>query len=478
LQQRAKGATTDQTKDNRSSRIAKNVLSHLQQSSWAISKKDKIETLLNEINRNNSTLYRFANEIRKNRKKPVWKASPLVPFERVSGLHLRHTHLYNALTSASGKCACPGHRVDLALDYVPSARPNSLLDDPNSDYKVAFYVYPSSDCSACWHIDLTYFETNAENPLKRKQLNDQNHSESPRNRRPMLSADSSFSAVSQSSEDGNEVAVHGVHTAVQESKNESLQARSIEDLCSTLQKLDGPKADMDDTHKTLGYLLYQKMHAYEVKVSDTSTQVPRTSDSLDRILSDTTSDTYIKTQVMYPYQRLRLAYVLSLSMLRLYPSPWLDVNGRWASKNVRFFVSQLSSGKCIVTPHIMGPSRDDEIRSAIVRGLVKNYQIYALGVMLLEIAIGKPIDTSVIPGDHDYEMREFLAALMLEKEGVVAQALGRRYADIVSRCLLFRFDGVESDLAKEELQRAFYEDVVCQLEDCVRELSSQGADDL
>jgi hypothetical protein len=391
LQQRAKGANPDQPKDHRSSRIAKTVLSHLQQSSWALSKKDKIETLLNEINRNNSTLYKFANEIRKNRKKPAWKASPLVPFERVSGLHLRHTHLYNALTSASGKCACPGHRVDLALDYVPSARPNALLDDPNSDYKVAFYVYPSTDCSACWHIDLTYFETNAKNPLKRKQLDDQNPPESPRSRRSMVSADSSFTAVSQPSDNGDEPTVRGLQGAAQESKNDSLEAQSIEDLCSALQELERPETGADETHQTLGYLLYQKMHAYEVKVSDASTQVSRSSDSLDRILSDAASDTYIKTQVMYPYQRLRLAYVLSLSMLRLYPSPWLDVNGRWASKNVRFFVTHLSSGKYVVTPHIMGPTRDGETRSAMVRSLVKNYQIYALGVCCSRLPLANPL---------------------------------------------------------------------------------------
>lgn len=451
-------------------------MSQLQQSSWALSKKEKIETLLNEINRNNNTLYKFANEIRKNRKKPVYKALPLVPFEHVSGLHARHTHLYNALTSACKRCACPGHRVDLALDYLPSARPNSLLDDPRSDFKVAFYVYPSTDCSACWHIDLTYFETNTKNPLKRKFIDGQNIPDGTRSRRSIISGASSSTAQSQASDDSDQQTECGLDLATHGPKNESLEAQSIDDLCSTLQQLDWPTGGLEKKHKTLGYLLYQKMHAYEVQVSDNSTQVSKSSDSLDRILSDTTSETYIKTQVMYPYQRLRLAYVLSLSMLRLYPSPWLDVKGRWASKNIRFFITQFSPEKCIVTPHIMGPSQDDRTRSGIVRGLVKNYQIYALGVMLLEIAIGKPIDTSVIPGDHDYETREFLAALKFDKDGIVAQALGSRYADIVSRCLLFKFDGVESDLGKEELQRAFYEDVVCQLEDCVRELSSQGVD--
>ncbi|PVH95192.1 hypothetical protein DM02DRAFT_660356 [Periconia macrospinosa] len=121
-----------------------------------------------------------------------------------------------------------------------------------------------------------------------------------------------------------------------------------------------------------------------------------------------------------------------------------------------------------------GPSESDKTRSGIFRSLVENYQIYALGVMLLEIAIGKRIDTSVIPGDHDYATQEFFAALKLDKQGVVAQALGCRYAGIVSRCLLFKFNGVESDLRREELQRTFYEDFVCQPEDCVRELTSQG----
>ncbi|PVH95193.1 hypothetical protein DM02DRAFT_660357 [Periconia macrospinosa] len=108
--ERAKGANTTQSKDHRPNRIAKVVLSQLQQSSGALSKKDKIETLLNDINRNNNTLYKR--------------------------FHTHHTHLYNALTSACDKCACSEHRVDAG------ARPNSLFDDPSSDFKVAFYVYP------------------------------------------------------------------------------------------------------------------------------------------------------------------------------------------------------------------------------------------------------------------------------------------------------------------------------------------------
>jgi hypothetical protein len=447
-------------------------MAHVHQTSWAMSKKAKIESLLNDINGSNNTLYKFANEIRKNRKKPAYKASPLVPFERVSGLHIRHTHLYKALITACGKCVCAGHRVDLALDHITTARPNKLLDDPYSDFKVAFYVYPSTDCSACWHIDLTYFETNDANPLKRKIPNDDDGViGSPKTRRSMTLEGSSFSAYASHSQ-SDESKVNDSKATSPTPKNESLQARSIDDLCSALHQLDlstvGPK-------EVLGYLLHEKSHAYEVHVSQSSSEIDisKASETLDHILANTTSDDLIKTQVMYPYQRLRLAYVLSLSLLRLYPSPWLEVKDRWSCNNVRFLITQFSPDKSLVTPHIMGPSQGDKATTGIVRGLVKNYQIYALGVMLLEIAIGKPIDTSVIPGDHDQETREFLAALKFDKEGIVAEALGSRYAQIVSRCLLFKFEGIDTDLRREELQRAFYEDVVCQLEDCVRELSSQ-----
>jgi hypothetical protein len=435
-----------------------------------MSKKAKIESLLTDINGSNNTLYKFANEIRKTRKKPAYKASPLVPFERVSGLHVRHTRLFNALKTACGKCGCAGHRVDLAIDHIPTTRPSKLLDDPNSDFKVAFYVYPTTDCSTCWHIDLTYFETNNVNALKRKISDDHIDSKaSPKTIRSMVLDAPSFSTTASGSQCDVPKATES-NTASHTPKNESLQAQSIDNLCSRLQGLNPSTIDPKDI---LGYLLHEKLHAYEVHVSQSSSEMPENSDSLDHILANTTSDNLIKTQVMYPYQRLRLAYVLSLSLLRLYPSPWLNVKDRWECKDIRFLITQSSPEKSMVTPHIMGPSHGNKAKSGIVRGLVKNYQIYALGVMLLEIAIGKPIDTSVIPGDHDQETREFLAALKFDKEGVVAEALGSRYAQIVSRCLLFKFDGVDTDLRREELQRAFYEDVVCQLEDCVRELSSQ-----
>ncbi|KAF2478072.1 uncharacterized protein BDR25DRAFT_338746 [Lindgomyces ingoldianus] len=344
---------------------------------------------------------------------------------------------------------------------MTTSRPNKLLDDPRSDFKVAFYVHPSSDLTACWHIDLTSFETNSRNPMKRKVSDDQIPllEERPRTRRSMILENPSLTEhLGSNGENGKETG-DKESSASAVPKNESLEARSIDDLCSALQRLDWSKDDTEESQRTLGYLLYQEMYTYEVHVSDHSAEVARNSDSLDRILSDVPSHDYIKTQVMYPYQRLRLAYVLSLSLLRLYPSPWLGVKDRWASSNVRFFLTHLSPEKCVITPHIKGPCHGEEERSGAVRSLVKNYQIYALGVILLEIATGKPIDTSVIPGDHDYETKEFLAALKYNNEGIVTEALGSRYGDIVSRCLLFKFEGVESDLRKEELQRAFYEDV-------------------
>lgn len=103
-----------------------------------------------------------------------------------------------------------------------------------------------------------------------------------------------------------------------------------------------------------------------------------------------------------------------------------------------------------------------------VPAFVKNYQIYALVAVLLEIAIRKSIDTSTICSEISAELKEYFAMMQLDKERVASQALWFHYGDVVSRCLPSKIDTQTYDLANIELQREFYESVVCQLEGCLR----------
>ncbi|PVH93296.1 hypothetical protein DM02DRAFT_619343 [Periconia macrospinosa] len=111
----------------------------------------------------------------------------------------------------------------------------------------------------------------------------------------------------------------------------------------------------------------------------------------------------------------------------------------------------------------MGTSND----TSVVK-LVKNYQIYALGVLLLEIALGKPLDTSIVTSNVGAELKEYLTVMRLEKHGFAARTLGPQYGESVTRCLSFKFDTTKHDLANSELQREFYHNVVCQLEGCLK----------
>jgi tetrahydromethanopterin S-methyltransferase subunit G len=49
--------------------------------------------------------------------------------------------------------------------------------------------------------------------------------------------------------------------------------------------------------------------------------------------------------------------------------------------------------------------------------------------------------------------------------GVLGTPMGTKYGEIVRKCLECEFDVREQDLAKPELQRAFYRDVICEMDD-------------
>lgn len=61
---------------------------------------------------------------------------------------------------------------------------------------------------------------------------------------------------------------------------------------------------------------------------------------------------------------------------------------------------------------------------------------------------------------------------------LLAQEMGYRYARVVTRCLRCNFGIDETDLGEPAMQQAFFRDVVCELENCVKQFENMSTIDM
>ncbi len=174
--------------------------------------------------------------------------------------------------------------------------------------------------------------------------------------------------------------------------------------------------------------------------------------------------------------KLQLAKILAMSVLRFHSTPWL--NDRWSSSDIYVSKKEIStkesyfSEPCLNVRLSMGmasykisePSKKNPRSITVAR----NEVIFSLGVVLLEIGFGTPIremqqaeDSEQGNIEHDY----YSTAQRLGR--LVSKTLGGRYGKVVRSCLACDF-GVDNDLQSENLQGAFYFNVVDELNRCLK----------
>lgn len=92
---------------------------------------------------------------------------------------------------------------------------------------------------------------------------------------------------------------------------------------------------------------------------------------------------------------------------------------------------------------------------------VKNEIIFGLGILLLELSYGQPLEAFKTPADVDERgddrpdgITECLIVERLAKE--LHQHKPWRYAGAVVRCIEFRFNTLVTDLTNPELEEQFH----------------------
>lgn len=173
-------------------------------------------------------------------------------------------------------------------------------------------------------------------------------------------------------------------------------------------------------------------------------------------------------------EKLQLARLLSLAVLRFHSTPWLSES--WSSKDVCLFSpdgpaqqDSLLGSPCINTQLAHSDAHID-VTGASEPSLAANKELFSLGIVLIELGHDAPFEV-ISQAEHpragpNNQIEDFLAARRLG--GSVHRKLNMTYGRLVEKCLNCNF-GVATKLNDAELQSAVLIQVVNQLDVCLEQ---------
>lgn len=167
--------------------------------------------------------------------------------------------------------------------------------------------------------------------------------------------------------------------------------------------------------------------------------------------------------------KYELAVILATSVLQLHGTPWMN-NSNW-KEDVRFVrATGVKQPFAYIQKKFGGnvqealPTRKGSMTSAI-----RNETIFALGVTLIELSLGKSLRSFVREEDLGPDGEpNFLTDLSIAQRLVLEEVQlkeGARYANTINRCIHCLFDGIHPSLENEQFRQAFYHSAVSPLKE-------------
>jgi len=188
--------------------------------------------------------------------------------------------------------------------------------------------------------------------------------------------------------------------------------------------------------------------------------------SLNQLLSRKESE---EVPSLLGRDKYELALILATSVLQLHNTPWL-ANQNW-KEDVRFVRAKGKSSPFAYIQKRFDGSEQNGLasRRGSQSGPIRNSTIFALGVTLIELSLGRTLRYFQRPEDlgEDGEpnfLTDFSIAQRLIMEEVQEKE-GARYANTVNRCINCIFDGIDPSLEDEQFRQAFYESAVVPLKE-------------
>lgn len=176
-------------------------------------------------------------------------------------------------------------------------------------------------------------------------------------------------------------------------------------------------------------------------------------------------------------EKLKLAKLLSLVVLRFHSTPWLSDS--WSSSDVGFYLDDiaLQPGGELQNPFInarlstRASSHLTRHPGSSASSLATNEALFNLGIILIELGYDTPFEMlskqySDTGASANSSVTDFIAARRLG--GSVHRQLNLTYGRLVEKCLNCNF-GVATKLDDAELQRAVVVHVVKELDVCLEQ---------
>ncbi|KAL8934150.1 MAG: hypothetical protein Q9216_006047 [Gyalolechia sp. 2 TL-2023] len=256
---------------------------------------------------------------------------------------------------------------------------------------------------------------------------------------------------------------------IQENMTTEPEARDINDLCAALRS-----TDERGTNDCLGTLkgegsLYEVVSISNCDKVDTSTL---TFHDLLILSNQNNATNGGLTPIIDPSlprceprltrkDRLQLAVTLAFTSLQLFTTPWLDKN--WSGQEILFRRGSVDSP--FISRAFAQPDQIPMPQTSSTSDFspIRNQSIFRLGVLLLEISLGKPLD-AYMTSDQPLLFKDYLVAAQLVSNLVNEES--DNYVSATKACIFSDFGSKvkEPDFNNDAFRQAVYEDVIQPLE--------------
>jgi hypothetical protein len=248
----------------------------------------------------------------------------------------------------------------------------------------------------------------------------------------------------------------------------------IDDFC---RRLSAPSFECQT--KCLGYLSATNQRRYEVFPLK-SWQIHEGKPASLSLASLLAQARTASTTTLSLHDRLQLAKSVATGVLQLYNSPLLE--STWTKEDITFVPrTDKSYRKAYISKPTMGV--DNTTRKTKALPYIHNPTTFALGILLIEICLGRALGDLRTLEDYSSEAEmnkpsiatDYTTAIrLLDSEKILVES-GESYADAVRRCITCNFGPTKTDLENDDFRQAVYSGVVAPLEEQVKAVLGTSA---
>lgn len=176
---------------------------------------------------------------------------------------------------------------------------------------------------------------------------------------------------------------------------------------------------------------------------------------------------------LFRADKLRVAVAIASSALQLYDSGWLGKG--WPTNSVYFFrrktrdlFEQVYVSRPILAKNALDCASDEN--QTPPTPYIWNSTLFQLGILLIELCLGKTIEQLRITEDLSLgastpnALANLSTAERLLQGGQLSKEASLRYQSAVNRCIYCNFDQESTSLENDQFRQAVYDGVVAPLE--------------